>query len=144
MPSLSLSKWSRYEPSIPGNIELPEAERFFLEVAAGLSVVELQAVFAELKASSGDAGIAKALEPVVRLGSVPLVLNGAPVASVGEYVVTVAGQCGFPFLTELQNRIAHCNSYGGTREVFFGRPSGGTASTPGTSTEPGSVQTAAP
>lgn len=41
MANLSTKKWVRYEPALPGNLDLPEAQRFYLEVCAGLTVVEL-------------------------------------------------------------------------------------------------------
>lgn len=144
MANLSLAKWARYEPSIPGNADLPVAERFFLEVASGLTVVRFQEMLDALRAATTPAGIAAALDGVVRLGTVPLTLDGEEIRTAADYVEQLLEQRGVPLFAELQERLGHWNSYGGTREVFFERPSGGIASTPGPSTDPGSVQTAAP
>lgn len=144
MLSLSLTQWARYEPSIPGNAALPVAERFHLEVCAGMPSVQFDALVAALDgAETTDAAIA-AMLPVVRLGSVPLKLNGFEVTDVTAYLAAILSQRGKPLWGEMTERLLHFNSYGGTRELFCGRPSGGIGTTPGASTAPGASQTAAP
>lgn len=129
MASLSLSKWARYEPSIPENLELPVGERFFLELHAGMSSIQFGAFVETLKGVDDEASMAAALSPAMRMGSVPLTLDDVAVESVAEYIMLVAGQRGRPLLTELQEKLVWLNSYGGTREVFCVRPSGGSAFT---------------
>ena len=80
MPELSTKKWVRYEPALSGNSELPEAERFYLEVRAGLSVVDWDAArggfFEAWRTADGlplegrGERLAAPLDGVVRLGKV--------------------------------------------------------------------------
>lgn len=146
MPSLSLSKWVRYEPSIPGNLELPAAERFYLEVHAGLTVEQ----FETMRAPGPDGEtfeearhrLATHLAGVVRLGAATLVLDGRPVEAVADYISAILCQSGQPLYQELLDKVRSCNSWEGTREVFSVRLSGSTASTPARSNGAG-TQTAA-
>lgn len=66
---MDLSHWERFEPRIGPNHSLPPGERFFLEVACGLSKVQLKAVIRALdfsklpldvKAIAADVQTAKA------------------------------------------------------------------------------------
>lgn len=142
MASLSLQKWARYEPSIPGNLELPEAERFYLEVAAALPVVRFQALVEQASEAKDEATAISAVSEVVRLGKVPLVLDGVEVATLAEYLAAITAQRTMPLWNELTERLVHFNTYAGIRELFSARPSGGTASTPAPNTAPVGPQTA--
>jgi len=129
MAGLTLSRWARYEPSIPGNSDLVVAERFHLELCAGMSTVAFGALLEALKDAKDAAAVATALSPSVRLGVVPLTLDGEAVDTLEKYVTAISEQRGSPLLFELQERLVWFNSYGGTRELFCVRPFGGTAST---------------
>jgi hypothetical protein len=131
MAGLTLAKWARYEPSIPGNADLPAGERFYLELHAGMSTVAFGALLEALKDAKDAAAVAAALSPSVRLGAVPLTLDGESVDTLEKYVAAISEQRGSPLLFELQERLVWFNSYGGTRELFCVRPFGGTASTAG-------------
>lgn len=130
MPSLSMSAWVRFEPAIPGNLDLPQPERFFLELPAGLPKVRLAALAEEMRSAADRTQLAASIAAVIRLGSVPLVLDGAPVSSPQEYLEAIIGQAGTPLLEAMQDRLLELNSFGGARELFSGRPSGGTGTTP--------------
>jgi hypothetical protein len=138
-----LSRWHKWEPGLGNNRELPEAERFVLLVAAGLTKTELDAwrenftsaaesAIGETEEARANAQLdayARALETVVRMGAVPLTVDGRPVATLRDYCALLLAQ---PSLIEWQELIAavvHFNSYEGAREVFSVRPSGGSAGT---------------
>lgn len=152
MAELSSKKWVRYEPSIPGNAELPEAQRFHLEVQAGLSVLEYseasRAFFDVWSTGKRDdpelgAKLAAPLLPFVRLGKEPLTLNGAPVAGLAEYLHAFAQQVGAPLVVELIGCFGWHNSYEGQRVVFSVRSFGGSTGTASPQTEPAGSQAAA-
>lgn len=152
MADLSSKKWVRYEPSIPGNAELPEAQRFYLEVQAGLSVLEYSEaskafvdVWSAGKRDDPEVGtkLATPIEAFVRLGKEPLTLNGAPVTSLAEYLQAFAQQVGAPLLVELIGCFGWHNSYEGQRVVFSVRSFGGSTGTASTPTEPAENQAAA-
>jgi hypothetical protein len=67
--------------------------------------------------------------PFVRLGSVPLTLNGSPVASLRDYLGHVLQQPGRYNVVELARVLAQLNSVEGSRELFSERRSGGSTST---------------
>lgn len=153
MPSLSTTKWVRYEPALPGNAELPEAERFHLEVCAGLSVVELADVReglvdtwkAAAEANAPDLGerLAFELGGAVRMGKVPLTLDDVPIDTLGKYLDVIARQTALPLVRELMDCLNHHNSWEGLRALFSVRPFGGTTGTASQKTEPAENQTAA-
>lgn len=152
MADLSSKKWVRYEPSIPGNAELPEGERFYLEVQAGLSVLEYseasKAFFAVWESGKRDdselgAKLAAPLERFVRFGKVPLTLNGAPVTDLATYLQAFAQQIGAPLVVELIGCFGWHNSYEGQRVVFSVRSFGGPTGTAAPKTEQAENQTAA-
>lgn len=153
MANLSTKKWARYEPALPGNAELPAAERFYLEVCAGLSVVELSDVrdglatkwreLVEAEAADMGAQLAEKLAPAVRLGAVPLTLDGVAIDTLGKYLDVIARQSALPLMRELMDCINHHNSWEGLRALFSVRPFGGTTGTASEKTEPAENQTAA-
>lgn len=142
MANLSTKQWVRYEPNIPGNLELPVAERFYLEVRAGLSTLELQAMrsgVAEVVAKDAESRhveLAAKLDGVVRMGAEPLSLEGVPVEGLAGYLAAVSTQVGMPLVTELFTKVNELNSWDGVRALFSVRPSGGGTGTASTSTEP--------
>lgn len=152
MADLSSKKWVRYEPSIPGNAELPEAQRFYLEVQAGLSVLEYSDasktffdVWSTIKRDDPQLGakLAEPLAPFVRLGKEPLTLNGEPVVDLASYIQTFAQTIGAPLLVELIGCFGWHNSYEGQRVVFSVRSFGGSTGTASPQTEPAENQPAA-
>lgn len=152
MADLSSKKWARYEPSLPGNAELPEAQRFYLEVAAGLSVIEYAAAsdgfFSEWRATETDdktigARLAKHLGPFVRFGAEPLTLDGEVVDDLARYLQVISEQRAAPLVIELIGCFGYHNSYEGQRELFSVRSFGGTTGTASRKTEPAESQTAA-
>lgn len=143
MPELSVAKWVRYEPNIPGNLDLPAAERFFLEVRAGVPEADFKAYLEALRAAK-EAGTGAALATMARLGAVPLTLEGAAVPTAEAYVAAIENQAGLPLWRELVDFVMKANRWSPEQELFFARPSGGSASTPGTSTAPGARPTVAP
>lgn len=130
MPSLSMSAWCRYEPPIPGNLDLPPGERFFLELAAGLPKLRLLEMSESMRAASGFSELASAMRGVIRMGSIPLSLDGSEISSMEAYVEAVLGQAGTPLWQAMQERLIELNSVGGARELFCERRSGGIATTP--------------
>lgn len=137
MANLTMRKKVKYTPNLPGNLELPEAERFHLWVTAGLSVLQYQAI---TKAFAGvdlsDGGEVKNLEPllealdgVVSLGDVKLTIEGVDVPDLLSYLKLMATQNGWFFWFDLMGKLAELNSVSGTKALFSERPSGGTAGT---------------
>lgn len=143
MPSLSLQKWVPFVPSIPGNWGLPEGERFFVELRAGATMVEWDAMLEALQKPTDDATRVEVLRPFVRLGPVPLSLDGAKVESLDTLLAAFLGQTGFPLWRELVDRLLYVNRVEGAREVFCGPPSGGASGTPVPSFGKGASATAA-
>jgi hypothetical protein len=147
MANLTLKKKVRYFPSIPGNLELPEAERFHLVVMSGLPKVVLEQVVTDATEAAQRVDVTaltEALSPAVSLGAVSLELDGVEVQTVGDYLTALAGQSGQPLLFELVQRVVELNSFSGARAVFSAPPSGGTAGTAALSTGQASGQTASP
>lgn len=144
MADLSLKRWARYEPSIPGNAALPAAERFFLEVQGGLSTLEVRAFFTQFLEATTHEARAELLAKVCRMGSVPLKLDGAEVTGLDGYLAAIWGERGQMLLTEALEMVTKANTYDGARELFSGRPSGGSASTADASTAKVVSRTAAP
>lgn len=150
MPDLKrLWSWARFEPSIGDNLELPVGKRFFLELAVGLTKVELDAWQADLKAAVEDkpdatfhGRLARAYERFVRLGSEPLSLNGQPIATLEEYFAALWEQPGAFLLQELGQQLVWLNSFDGARGLFSVRHSGGSISTGAQSVVKGTPQTA--
>jgi hypothetical protein len=144
MPVLSVSKWVRHEPNIPGNLDLPVAERFHLYVRAGVSSLDFEAYRAALRAQhDAKASSGPAVTLMVKLGDTTLDLDGVKVTTLEEYAKAIEDQQGFPLWRELVDFILAVNRWGPEQELFYGRPSGGSGSTPGQSTAPGAGQTAA-
>ena len=133
MPSLSSVLKTKHYPSIPGNAELPESERFSLVISSGVSLLRMRQLLDDAKAGAFDTpvGAAAALAGLVELGPVPLTLDGEPVTTLEAYVRAIQGQAGQPLLDELLNRVREVNSLEGARVVFSKLQSGGTASTCG-------------
>lgn len=142
MPSLDNAfKWVRYEPDLGGNRQLPEAQRFFLEVACGLTKLQLERLYEQLGEKSKDrqtegktleelfteyaADLSDVLGCFVRMGKEPLKLNGAEVKTLADYLEVAVRQHGQPLVTELFTAVRTANSVEGTRELFSGRHSGG-------------------
>ena len=130
MPTLSLNKWARYEPSIPGNLDLPAAERFYLLVNASMPAIDFESIVSDIRSAKNDSDLAAALSRAVRMGDVPLTIDGRPVLNSQSYLELVLSHRGAPLWSELQERVMTLNSFEGVRELFFVRPSGGTVSTP--------------
>lgn len=146
MPNLSRIKWSRFEPDIDNNRHLPEGQRFYMELARGLSKEEMaafRASFFQSQISDGlegealkkaeadwrDARVASLL-PHVRLGKTPLVLDGGEaVATVAQYLGLFAEQASLYQWIELARELMHINSVAGNEALFSARPSGGSSST---------------
>ena len=155
MPSLSLKRWVRYEPALPGNAELPVEQRFYLEVLVGLSTLEWEGMRKAFTAawrklatentpdSGAGAALAAAVEGFVRFGKEPLTLETGPVTDVAGYLQALAEQHASPLLTELFECLLWHNGYEGKRVVFSVRSFGGAPGTTSTKTEPAENQTAA-
>lgn len=144
MADLSLKRWARYEPGIPGNAELKPEERFYLEVQAGLSTVEVRSLFEQMPQTENAEARAELLAKAVRLGRVPLRLDGADVSTLTDYCRAIESDRGQLLVTELLDMVLRANTYDGVREFFSARPSGGSASTPAPSGAPAGSQTAVP
>lgn len=142
MPSFDHAwRWVRLEPELGDNRKLPEAKRFFLEVAAGLTKDQMQALFEGLAEKTKTrnvegkemedifreyaADLAAAFGPFVRMGSEPLRINGAEVKTLADYFGVGVRQKAQPIITELFAAVRTANSVEGTRELFSGRHSGG-------------------
>lgn len=132
MPSLSSTMKVRFEPSIPGNSELPKAERFHLLLSSGVSITRMQALLESARDGSFESAEtgAKALEGMAWLGSVPLELDGEKVETMEQYLGALLKQSGVPLFLEMLERLKEINSASGAKLVFCERPSGGTASIP--------------
>lgn len=159
MLSLSLKKWVRYEPPIPGNLDAPKEQRFFVEVLSGLTKVELLEVFSGIEAAhtKADGGVsatpsvkeaaallAASLATCVRLGSVPLSLDGVAIDSTAKLFEALYSQRGFLLGAGLIDEVVRLNRVEGMREVFFGRPSGSGSTTAAPSSAKDASQTAGP
>lgn len=146
MASLTLSRWERWEPDLGDNLQLPESKRFFLELRSGLSKLDLAAFIEKqpvLRKASKDVEDDEArawdefaeawtahLAPNVRLGTEPLVVDGAPIEGLGGLVRLYFTQANLAQWTELLDAfVSGVNSVTGRRELFSGRPSGGTSGT---------------
>lgn len=151
---MDLFHWERFEPEVGNNHQLAPTQRLYLEVACGLTKVQLKACqravqltdisvpTAELEAavaageSVEDASVrlvaglcADKLAAVwgqfVRLGGGPHTLGGRPVATLRDYLAVVLEQPGAFQLLELSRAIAQFNSVTGTKALFSRRLSGG-------------------
>ena len=131
MPSLTSVLKTKHYPAIPGNEELPEAERFSLVISSGVPLLRMRQLLDDARAGAFDSpeGAAKALEGLVELGPVPLTLDGEPVPTLEAYIRAIQGQAGQPLLDELLGKVREVNSLEGARVVFSKRQSGGSAST---------------
>lgn len=152
---MDLFHWERFEPNVGENHSLPEDRRLFLEVACGLTKVQLKACARGLNFDSlaidGEAAKLEAektgepLEdvstrmmaalcvdkaaaewgPYVRIGGGPHTLGGREVKSLKDYLSVLIEQPGWFNLLELSRVIGQMNSVTGSRALFSGRLSGG-------------------
>jgi len=133
MPSLTSVLKTKHYPSIPGNAELPEADRFSLVLSSGVPLLRMRQLLDDARGGAFDSpeGAAAALAGLVELGPVPLTLDGEQVPSLEAYIRAIQGQAGQPLLDELLNRVREVNSLEGARVVFSKLQSGGSDSTRG-------------
>lgn len=156
MPNLSRIKWLRFEPDIGENLSLPVEERFYLEIPRGLTKEQVAAFHsgffpkmelidtdklegeAKLTAEKSNKAMLAtlgpsridALEPHLRLGKVPLTIDGGePLTTVRQYLELFVDQTSLYQLLELSRELTRANSMEGTLELFSARPSGGSSST---------------
>lgn len=131
MASLTSILKTKHYPSIPGNEDLPEAERFSLVISSGVPLLRMRQLLDDARGGAFDTpdGAAAALAGLVELGPVPLTLDGEPVPTLEAYIRAIQGQAGQPLLDELLNRVREVNSLEGARVVFSKRQSGGSDST---------------
>lgn len=133
-------RWLRYVPDLGDNRELPAP--FYLEVASGLTKVQLveyhEALAAWSKVKHEPEAFAAAttelLAPYVRMGREPLSVQGKPVEDLGAYVALGMEVMGESPVLELLRVVREYNELGGPKVLFSAPPSGGTSSTPATST----------
>jgi hypothetical protein len=130
MPSFeTLARWERYEPSLGNNLSLPEKERFYLRICAGLTLDEYLAMTDRLQVVRGAKDTAAALAGIVELGDEPLRVRGQKVETLEAYVELAASQVGQDLLMELIAKVTRLNSIGGAQELFSERLSGGSRTT---------------
>jgi len=152
-----LWQWQKFVPDLGDNKEQPSP--FYLEVAAGLTVGERQALAATLAGALAplsetedyEAGVAlfakqaaEALAPFVRLGKEPLEAGGKPIDSLEAYLGLVARLPGLLHWGELTEAVRTANSLEGLQALFSERRSGGSGGTRGPSVVKGESETAAP
>lgn len=133
-------RWERFDPDLGENRSLPEAQRFSLEVASGLTAAQLQDVFKAIasvsEAAEGDvpAVYSQALETVVRVKAPPPgqlhTIAGKPIATLKDYIDVILGMAGVYNVRELALAVREFNSISGTERLFWARQSGGSPTTP--------------
>lgn len=138
MAALSLKKKVKYFPSIPGNRDLPEAERLTLLITSGMPKLERDDFYAraELMADAeksntieGADDLEKSFEGVVELVPSETTIEGKKMTRLADYLLVISSQPGAPFLDELTKTIVWNNSARGNKELFSEPLPGGTAST---------------
>lgn len=156
--------WERFAPNFGDNLELPEAERISLDLATGLSTLDLAAFHGALEkvqklappqavvTLEGEAPptlevviervirpramlLAEAWAPFVRLVGQHSV-NGKPLAGLGDYLFFALSQAGIYNVFEILKAVDRLNTLGGTKELFSDAASGGSSSTEGRKTAP--------
>lgn len=130
MPSFdSPARWQRYEPCLGNNLELPQEERFFLRVRAGITKTQYDAYRQRLTDAATQpvtrASLERLYADLVEMGTVPLSIDGKPIATIGEYYEVISTQRGADLHWELQGAVEMFNAVAGAVELFFGRLSGG-------------------
>ena len=148
MPTLSRTfRWERFEPHLGNNLELPPKQRFYLEVASGLSKAQLEAFGkahqAALKGTMEESvgPMAAELAPYVRLGAEPLIVDGQAIDTLEKYVGLVLGAVGLFNLIEVTQAVVDFNSINGSFSHFSAWRSGGTSGTRAGSAAPATAQT---
>ncbi len=127
--------WQKFFPNVGNNLELREQDQLYLEVAVGLSKVELKRLseaIGDLEGLTFEAGakqLADAWRPFVRLAPGAHTLEGKPLASIDDYIGAVITQPGLFNLMELSAEAGRLNSIRGTQALFSQRLAGGGAST---------------
>lgn len=131
-------RWQEYKPDIGENRELEKP--FALEVAVGLTKEKLDELLAlgkritEKLYAQGSLDeqlddLTKMLEPFVRLGPEPLIVNGARVEDLRGYLKLCASMPDLVNMLEVPMAVRMVNSLGGPQELFFERLSGGFSTT---------------
>lgn len=150
--------FKRWAPDIGENRDLDEPAIWF-ELATGLSEAQLKAVRAKLgtplephdvpEGLKGEAleaahaaslqatkdgvrrRLVEAIGPYVRIVGGPHSIDGAPMATLDEYLVIVQQQadCGLLAISDLTTTLFAFNSFSGADELFSPRRSGSSAST---------------
>lgn len=159
---LSLTRWVRYEPTLPGNLDLPDGKRFYLELLSGMTKAQLFAMNEALKTrvrlgldgkprmpTPGEeeedvCRLAEVAAGVIRLGSEPLTIDGVEVKELVDYLRPVRQQMAEYWFDELFGRLLEINRTEGMKAVFSVRPSGGSSGTPDPSSASKANQPAAP
>lgn len=133
-------RWLRYVPDLGDNREL--AAPFYVEVASGLTKVQLSDYHAALRAwgetkhelEAFAAATTELLTPYVRMGREPLSVQGRRVLDLGAYIALGMEVMGESPVLELLRVVREYNELGGPKVLFSAPPSGGTSSTPAPST----------
>jgi hypothetical protein len=148
MPTLTRTyRWERFEPHLGNNLELPPKQRFYLEVASGLTKAQLEAFGVEHRKAFGASAEATVdpmtaeLSKHVRMGSEPLIVDGVQVATLRDYVALCFSSPGLFNYMELAEAVVEFNSVSGTFSHFSAWRSGGTSGTRAQSAERESATT---
>lgn len=89
-------------------------------------------------------GIARVLEPYVKIGAEPLTIDGQPIRTLEQYFRAVALVADQAAMEEPLRALRLANSLGGAQVVFSKRPSGGSTGTRSQPNGSAGNQTAAP
>lgn len=148
----------RFVPNIGNNKQLPQPDQLALELATGMTKVDVLAFNSGIRTSlksvpppfvapegmtpeAADEAKANAVldhragvlagiwGPYVRLEHGGHTIEGRPVGNLGEYLRALIGQNGSFAIMEISNEVARLNSVDGTLALFSDALSGGSAGT---------------
>lgn len=153
---LSVVRWERYVPDLPGNRASPQPFHFQLNASMSKEQArELRHAMEPLEPAPDAAPVspderrkakvaryAAALEPYVKLGPDPLSLDGQPVKSLLEYLDAMSQLEFEAYFYEVGWSLQRINSVEGLTAFFSERLSGGFTTTPAPSSGPAKDQRA--
>ena len=143
-----LAHWEPFAPNLGNNLELAPEQQFGLEIACGVTKLEVMG-FVEALGRAAELGndsamctaLASAWGPFVRVAPGQHSINGVTIATLADYLGVVSEQPGLYSLLELHREMRRLNSVTGTRALFSGPPAGGATSTVRPSVAPAESQT---
>jgi hypothetical protein len=132
MANLTTARWRKWPLNLGDNLTMPAEEQAFVEVRTGLTKLNLEALDERLRDLPDDgaaAAMSQALEGLVRVGKVPLVVDGVTVATLPELMALACGEASMGLLLDVVGGLRYWNSVSGGRELFSERLSGGRSGT---------------